>query len=109
MVRMGSAQPMTPNHSIPCSAERDMSKHERPEAMAALDAWADQIVKLESDVAAGVAAYSKRLASDRRLSAEDRQFATAQADAIRRAIRRKKAKGDAPASGKAARKQGKKD
>lgn len=76
-----------------------------PEAQAALDAWADKIAALEADVAAGVAAYAGRLASDRRLSADDRQFAAAQADAIRRALRRAKAK--APATKKTGRKPGK--
>ena len=78
------------------------------ETLAALDAWADQIAGLEGDVAAGVAAYSKRLAADRRLSADDRKFAAAQADAIRRALRRIRAKKVKPASGKAGRKHGKK-
>ena len=85
-----------------------MSKRNAPEAVAALDAWAEQIAALEADVAAGVAAYSKRLAADRRLSADDREFAAAQADAIRRALRRSKAKERAPASGKAGRKPGRK-
>jgi hypothetical protein len=85
-----------------------MSKNKRPKALAALDAWAEQIAGLEADVAAGVAAYSKRLAADRRLSAEDRKFAAAQADAIRRALRRIRAKGTGPTGGKAGRKPGRK-
>jgi hypothetical protein len=57
----------------------------------ALDEWAERIAALEPDVAAGVASYAKRLAGDTRLAKADRQFAAAQADAIRRAIRRAKA------------------
>ncbi len=57
----------------------------------ALDEWADRIAALEADVAAGVASYAKRLAGDKRLGKPDRQFAAAQADAIRRAVRRAKA------------------
>ena len=82
-----------------------MTKPIDPEAQAALDEWADKIAALKPDVAAGVAAYAGRLASDRRLSADDRQFAAAQADAIRRALRRAKAK--APATKKPGRKPGK--
>ncbi len=77
------------------------------EAQAALDAWADSIAALEPDVAAGVAAYAGRLASDRRLSADDRHFAAEQANAIRRALRRAKGKTKAPATKKTARKPGK--
>ena len=57
----------------------------------ALDEWADRIAALEADVAAGVASYAKGLAGDKRLAKADRQFAAAQADAIRRAVRRAKA------------------
>jgi hypothetical protein len=57
----------------------------------ALDDWADQIAALEPEVSAGLASYAKRLAGDKRLAKADRLFATAQADAIRRAIRRAKA------------------
>jgi hypothetical protein len=39
-----------------------------PEAQAALDAWADKIAALEPDVAAGVAAYAGRLATQPRTS-----------------------------------------
>ncbi len=65
---------------------------DRPDTTEALDDWADRIASLEPTVAAGVAEYAKRLAADRRLSKPDRQFAEAQADAVRRAIRRAKAK-----------------
>lgn len=57
----------------------------------ALDDWADRIAALEPAVSAGMASYAKRLAGDKRLAKADRQFAAAQADAIRRAIRRAKA------------------
>lgn len=57
----------------------------------ALDDWADRIAALEPEVSAGMASYAKRLAGDKRLAKADRQFATAQADALRRAIRRAKA------------------
>lgn len=73
----------------------------------ALDAWADKIASLEPAVAAGVMSYAGRLASDRRLPADDRRFAAAQANAIRRAIRRAKGK-TKPATKKPARKSGKK-
>jgi hypothetical protein len=56
----------------------------------ALDAWADQIV--EADSTAAVVAHAKRLAADRRLAKADRQFAHTQIDAVRRAIRRAKAR-----------------
>lgn len=86
-----------------------MKKTTDLDTQAALDAWADKIAALESDVAAGVAAYAGRLAADRRLTKDDRQFAAAQADAIRRAVRRAKAKAPAKlASKKPARKAGRK-
>lgn len=77
-----------------------MSKPNNLDTQAALDAWADKIAALESDVAAGVAAYAGRLAADRRLTKDDRQFAAAQADAIRRALRRAKAKAPAKLASK---------
>lgn len=57
---------------------------------AALDAWADSVAALEPDLAAGVASYANRLAADPRLAKADRDFAKAQAEAIRRALRRAK-------------------
>ena len=69
-----------------------MNQQTDPEAPASLDAWADKIAALEPDVAAGVARYAARLAADRRLGKADRDLATAQADAVRRAVRRAKAK-----------------
>ncbi|HUY36723.1 MAG TPA: hypothetical protein VMV69_28575 [Pirellulales bacterium] len=65
-----------------------------------LDEWADKIAALEPDVPAAVARYALRLASDRRLPKDDRDFAKAQADAVRRAVRRAKAKRCPPAKGK---------
>jgi len=77
-----------------------MKERTDPEAQAALDAWADKIAALEPDVAAGVARYAARLAADRRLGKADRDLATAQVDAIRRAVRRAKGKAAATAKGK---------
>ncbi len=77
-----------------------MKKKTDPEALAALDAWADKIAALEPDVAAGVAAWATTLATDRRLSKVDRDFAQAQLDAVRRALRRAKGKPPATAKGK---------
>jgi hypothetical protein len=85
-----------------------MKRPNDPEAQAALDAWADKIAALEPDVAAGVAAYAGRLASDRRLAKDDRRFAAAQADAIRRALRRvSRTRAKATATKKPGRKPGK--
>ena len=83
-----------------------MTKPVDTEAQVALDAWADKIADLEAEVAAGVAAYAAGLAADRRLAADDRRFAAAQADAIWRALRRARTK--APATKKTGRKSGKK-
>jgi hypothetical protein len=69
-----------------------MTKPTDPEAQAAMDEWADKIAALEADVAAGVMALASRMASDRRLAADDRRFAKSQADAVRRALRRTKSK-----------------
>lgn len=81
-----------------------MTKPIDRETKAALNGWADKIAALEPEVAAGVAAYAGRLAADRRLSADDRQFAAAQADAVRRAVRR--AKSNAQKAGKPGRRRG---
>lgn len=62
------------------------------ESKAVMDEWADKIAALEADVSRGVMALALRMASDRRLSADDRRFAQSQADAVRRALRRAKAK-----------------
>lgn len=62
------------------------------ESRAAMDEWADKIAALEADVSRGVMALASRMASDRRLSVDDRRFAKSQADAVRRALRRAKAK-----------------
>lgn len=62
------------------------------ESRAAMDEWADKIAALEADVSRGVMAWASRMASDRRLSVDDRRFAKSQADAVRRALRRAKAK-----------------
>lgn len=56
----------------------------------ALDDWADQIAALEPEVVDGVVSSAKRLAGDKRLKQADRDFAQAQVDAIRRAVRRAK-------------------
>lgn len=54
--------------------------------------WADRVVALEREVCDGVLAGALRLAGDKRLPQADRDFAQAQADAIRRALRRVKSK-----------------
>lgn len=56
----------------------------------ALGDWADQIAALEPEVVDGVVSSAKRLAGDKRLRKADRDFAQAQVDAIRRAVRRAK-------------------
>ena len=54
----------------------------------ALDEWADQVAALEPAVRKGIIASVERLAGNRRLEKADRDFAKAQADSIRGAIRR---------------------
>ncbi|HUY37172.1 MAG TPA: hypothetical protein VMV69_30965 [Pirellulales bacterium] len=76
-----------------------MKKKTDPEAQAALDAWADKIAALEPDIAAEVARVATRLAADRRIPKVDRDFAQAQVDAVRRALRRAKGKPPATAKG----------
>lgn len=56
----------------------------------ALDEWAAQIAALEPDVSKGIITYALRLANDKRIKQADRDFAQAQVDAIRRALRRGK-------------------
>ena len=57
-------------------------------ARQALGAWADQIAALEPAVRKALVASIGRLANNRRLDKADRDFAKAQVDAIRRAVRR---------------------
>ena len=54
-----------------------------------LDAWANQIARLEPEVAQRVIEYARRIASTR-LPKGDREFAEAQARAVKRALRRKR-------------------
>ena len=58
----------------------------------AIDEWAEQIANLKPEVVKGVVMYAERLATDGRLSQADRNFAKAQADAVRRATRRLKSR-----------------
>lgn len=62
------------------------------ESREAFDAWADQVATLEPATIRSIIALAGRLAADRRLSADDRRFATSQVDAVRRALRRAKSK-----------------
>lgn len=55
-----------------------------------LDAWADTIAALESEVRKRIEARARRMATNRRLRKADREFAKAQADAIGRAVVRRK-------------------
>jgi hypothetical protein len=63
-----------------------------PESKAALDLWADQIVGLEPGIPAAVARFSQQIADNRKVPKSDRQFAQAQVEAIRRAVRRRRRK-----------------
>lgn len=56
----------------------------------ALDAWADTVAALELEVRDRIAARARRMAANRRLRKADREFAKAQADAIVRAVVRRK-------------------
>jgi len=58
------------------------------EELQALQLWVAEVASLEPAVREGIAAYASRLAADKRLRQADREFAQAQADAIRRGLSR---------------------
>lgn len=60
------------------------------ETQLALDVWADTVAALEQEVRDRIAARARRMASNRQLRKADREFAKAQADAIGRAVVRRK-------------------
>ncbi len=57
-----------------------------------LDEWADQIASLEPEVRDSILARALRMAANRRLRKDDREFARAQAEAIGRAVVRMKSR-----------------
>ena len=61
-----------------------------PEPGEPLGVWAAKIADLEPDLARGVIEYALGIACNRRVPKADRDFAHAQADAVKRAIAKAK-------------------
>jgi len=62
---------------------------EQPRQLEELHEWAARIAELEAEVIAQVLEQARRIAGDRRVPKADRGLATAQAEAVERALGRK--------------------
>ena len=71
--------PTPKSHSMPA-----------PEPGESLDVWATKIAALEADVARGVINHAQGIAGDRCVPKADRNFAQAQAEAVKRAMAKAK-------------------
>ena len=65
-----------------------MTKRPSDESLPNLDTWAVALVTSAPDAVAEMRAIAKRQAENKRLSADDREFAKSQLTAIQRAVRR---------------------